>query len=99
MNVVVPPGAPAAVAPTAARLQLRLPDGRALTQTFGAREQLSAVRLYLEINEMKDTPFGLMTTFPRRVFVEEDYDKPLDFLGEDVFFQNKEFHPYTLILH
>lgn len=68
-------------APTSARLQLRLPDGRSVTQAFGAREQLSAVRLFLRLNEMKDTPFNLMTTFPKRVFTEDDYEKPLDILG------------------
>lgn len=26
--------------------------------------------------------FNLMTTFPRKVFSDEDYDKPLDALGK-----------------
>lgn len=72
---------PTKPSPNSARLQLRLPDGRAVTHAFGAREQLSAVRLYLRLNEMKEMPFNLMTTFPKRVFTDEDYEKPLDILG------------------
>lgn len=32
------------------RIQVRLPDGTSLTQTFRAREQLAAVRLYVELH-------------------------------------------------
>lgn len=58
-------------------------NGESLTQTFGIKEQLSAVRLYIELNRTDgdDGSFSLMTTFPRKVFVEDDYDKPLDVLG------------------
>ncbi|XP_077286057.1 UBX domain-containing protein 1 [Arctopsyche grandis] len=82
--IAAPPApamSPTKPSPTSARLQLRLPDGRAVTQAFGAREQLSAVRLFLRLNEMKEMPFNLMTTFPKRVFTDEDYEKPLDILG------------------
>lgn len=27
-------------------------------------------------------PFSMMTNFPKRVFNEEDYEKPLDVLGK-----------------
>jgi len=87
------PAAAAAPPPTAAaaapqnydetRLQIRQTDGKPLVQTFKAKESLSAVRLFVQLNR-KDSPGGpvnLMTTFPRKVFTEEDYDKPLDSLG------------------
>lgn len=61
----------------------RLLSGKALTQSFGAKEPLSAVRLYIEMNRTDgDCPFKLMTSFPKRIFGEEDYDKPLDSLGK-----------------
>lgn len=68
---------------TETRIQIRLLNGESLTQTFGIKEQLSAVRLYIELNRTDGDggPFSLMTTFPRKVFVEDDYDKPLDVLG------------------
>ncbi|CAH0555668.1 unnamed protein product [Brassicogethes aeneus] len=85
--------APVAHAPVAAKtaapvnyeqckIQIRLIDGSTLTQTFGAKEPLSAVRLYVEINR-KDAmePFKLQMSYPRKVFTAEDYDKPLDTLG------------------
>ncbi|XP_077522776.1 UBX domain-containing protein 1-like [Amblyomma americanum] len=64
------------------RLQIRLTNGQTLTQTFGANEELAAVRLYVELNRTDgDQPFTLMTNFPRKVFTEEDYMKPLNALG------------------
>ncbi|KAF6211209.1 hypothetical protein GE061_014324 [Apolygus lucorum] len=65
------------------RLQIRLTDGSSITQSFGVKEQLSAVRLYVEMNrtDNQEGPFSMMTTFPRKVFGEEDYEKPLDVLG------------------
>lgn len=66
-----------------ARLQIRLPSGSQMVQKFGAQEQLAAVRLYIELNRTDGSsdPFELMTTFPKRVFQMEDYDKPLQMLG------------------
>uniref|UniRef100_A0A8C3U6C7 UBX domain protein 1 n=1 Tax=Catharus ustulatus TaxID=91951 RepID=A0A8C3U6C7_CATUS len=76
------------------RIQVRLPDGRALAQSFRAREPLAAVRLFVELH--RDTgstgsagngtgsppePFSLRTAFPRRLFTEEDMEKPLQELG------------------
>ncbi|XP_069821394.1 UBX domain-containing protein 1 [Dendropsophus ebraccatus] len=65
------------------RIQVRLLDGTALSQTFRAREQLAAVRLYVELNWPggAEGPFNLLTSFPRRVFTEEDMEKPLQELG------------------
>lgn len=69
------------------RLQIRLPDGSSLCQTFGAKEPLSAVKVFVEVNRKDDVgQFSLMTTFPRKVFTMEDYEKPLEALGE---FQGK----------
>ncbi len=80
---VVPSSAPTEY--TEARLQIRLPSGSPLVQTFKAKETLSAVRLYVELNRKDGAPQGtqvrLMTSFPRRIFDEEDYEKPLDALG------------------
>ncbi|NXG39859.1 UBXN1 protein, partial [Dromaius novaehollandiae] len=62
--------------------QVRLLDGTSLMQTFKAKEQLAAVRLYVELNRKdSEEPFSLLTTFPRRVFTEEDMEKPLQELG------------------
>lgn len=67
---------------TETRLQLRLTNGQTLTQSFGSKEQLSAVRLFIEMNRTDaNGPFQLMTTFPKKVFTDEDYDTPLDVLG------------------
>ncbi|XP_042202517.1 UBX domain-containing protein 1 isoform X2 [Callorhinchus milii] len=65
------------------RLQIRLLDGSQITQTFRTWEQLAAVRLYVELNQKGAVlePFNLMTSFPRKVFTEEDMEKPLQELG------------------
>ncbi|XP_059055544.1 UBX domain-containing protein 1 [Achroia grisella] len=90
-----PAAAPAPVPPPAAapapkvsyeqaRIQIRLPDGKALAHTFGAKEQLAAVRLYLQMNAQEfaqEDSFKLMTTFPKKIFTTEDYEKPLELLG------------------
>lgn len=64
-------------------LQLRLPSGKTLVQTFGVSEPLAAVRLYVEINRDDGAigQFNLMTSFPRKVYQGDDYDMPLDALG------------------
>ncbi|XP_013421616.1 UBX domain-containing protein 1-A [Lingula anatina] len=64
------------------RLQIRLSNGQALTQSFGVKEPLQAVRLYVDTHRTDgDGPFSLMTTFPRKVFTDEDMEKPLSVLG------------------
>ncbi|XP_050843948.1 UBX domain-containing protein 1 isoform X2 [Serinus canaria] len=60
-------------------------------QSFRAREPLAAVRLFVELHRGPggtgggtggDTePFSLRTAFPRRLFTEEDMEKPLQELG------------------
>nr|CDJ81824.1 Ubiquitin-associated translation elongation factor EF1B and UBX domain containing protein [Haemonchus contortus] len=64
-----------------AMIQVRLPSGQAVRQSFGASEPLSAVRLWLEINHSDGTPFSLLMPFPRKLMTDEDYDKPLKELG------------------
>lgn len=78
--------APAAAAPKkdydSCRLQIRLTNGQALTHSFGSKEELAAVRLYIEMNRTDGHgPFNLMTSFPRKVFSEQDMEKPLFDLG------------------
>lgn len=64
------------------RLQIRLTNGSVLQETFKAKEPLSAVKLYIEMNRTDPAgPFSLMTSFPKKVFDDEDYDKPLHLLG------------------
>lgn len=90
------PQSPAPAAPTATaaatptktaeythtRIQIRNQDGSTLTETFEVKESLAAIRLFIQLKQGgAAVPFNLMTTFPRRVFTEEDYDKPLYLLG------------------
>lgn len=66
---------------TNTRIQIRLQDGSTLTETFGVKEQLSAVKVFIQMKTGIEIPFGLMTSFPRKVFAEDDYEKPLEVLG------------------
>ncbi|KAK3856320.1 hypothetical protein Pcinc_037346 [Petrolisthes cinctipes] len=70
---------------TTTRLQIRLPSGTPMVQEFKAKEALSAVRLWISLNrqdgEPADEPVKLSMSFPRKLFSEEDMDKPLDALG------------------
>jgi len=63
-------------------LQVRLMNGKILKQSFGAKEPLSAVRLFVQLQsgETMDS-FTLMTNFPKRVYNDEDMDTPLAELG------------------
>lgn len=66
------------------RVQIRLPNGTALTETFDKNEQLAAVRLFVQLKQGDEagvTTFGMMTTFPRKVFVDDDYEMTLEQLG------------------
>jgi len=84
---VVAPALAAAPAPkkdyTETRVQIRLPSGAPLVHAFGVKEPLSAVRLYVQMNRT-DGGTGevkLMTSFPKKVFGDEDYDNTLENLG------------------
>ncbi len=64
------------------RIQVRLTDGKTLVEKFKATEQLAAVRLWVETNRTDDKGhFNLMTTFPRKVYTEEDMMRTLKDLG------------------
>lgn len=57
-------------------------DGSTLVETFDAKEQLAAVRLFVQLKlGSGSAPFGLMTSFPRKVFDGEDFDNSLEKLG------------------
>ena len=62
---------------------MRLPSGAPLVHAFGVKEPLSAVRLFVQMNR-QDGGAGevrLMTSFPKKVFVEEDFENTLENLG------------------
>ncbi|CAH0714693.1 unnamed protein product, partial [Brenthis ino] len=66
------------------RIQIRLPDGQTLCQTFGAKEQLAVVRLFVQMNSeefAKNDNFKLLTTFPKKIFTAEEYEMTLELLG------------------
>lgn len=64
-----------------ARIQLRLLDGSTLTESFDAKEQLAAIRLFIQMKQGVDIPFKLMTSFPKKIFTEDDYEQSLSALG------------------
>lgn len=66
---------------TTTKIQIRLPDGQAVTEEFSAKENLAAVKVFIEVNHY-NSPFRLMTAYPRKVFDEADLEKPLAALGE-----------------
>lgn len=70
---------------------MRLHDGSSLTETFDAKEQLAAVRLFLNLKLEPHITFGLMTSFPRKVFTETDYDMTLESLGQFYKYNNFTF--------
>lgn len=63
------------------RIQVRLQDGSTLVETFDVKEQLAAVRLFIQMKIGTEPAFNLMTTFPRKVYTEDDYDQTLESLG------------------
>ena len=57
-------------------LQIRLPDGSNMVQKFKAKEPLSAVRVYVDLNRKDGLasatgPAKLMTNFPKKIFSDE----------------------------
>lgn len=61
-----------------------MPNGTAMTETFDKQEQLAAVRLFVQLKQGDEagvTNFGMMTTFPRKVFGNDDYELTLEQLG------------------
>ena len=64
--------------------QVQLPSGDLIVQTFGVNEPLSAVRLFLQMNQLKESPGDVVLSIvnPKKVFEEEeDYDCSLKDLG------------------
>jgi len=60
------------------RIQVRLTDGKTMVEKFKATEQLANVRLWIENNRTDEkAPFNLMTTFPRKVYTEDDMMRTL----------------------
>jgi len=84
-----PPVTPAPAQPavkkdyTEARLQIRQTNGQALVHSFGVKEPLAAVRLYVEMNRTDGAtgPVKFMTNFPKKVFADDDYENTLENLG------------------
>uniref|UniRef100_U5EYS9 Putative ubiquitin regulatory protein n=1 Tax=Corethrella appendiculata TaxID=1370023 RepID=U5EYS9_9DIPT len=67
---------------TTTKIQIRFFDGSTLTETFDVKEQLAAVRLFIQLKLGAHVPvFGLMTNFPKKVFKDDDFDTPLEKLG------------------
>ncbi|CAG8456884.1 10753_t:CDS:2 [Cetraspora pellucida] len=65
---------------TETRLQIRSPTGAPITQTFQATDTLQIV--YDLVGQHVIGPFQLMTTFPRKVFEENEMQKTLKDLGK-----------------
>lgn len=66
------------------RIQIRMPDGQTMTETFDKNEQLAAVRLFVQLktgDEAGEIPLRMLTTFPRKVFSDDDFDMTLESLG------------------
>ncbi|CRK93402.1 CLUMA_CG006938, isoform A [Clunio marinus] len=66
------------------RIQIRLPNGTTIAETFDKNEQLAAVRLFAQLKQGDEVglmSFGMMTTFPRKVFGADDYEQTLEQLG------------------
>jgi hypothetical protein len=90
-EVVAVPPAPVAVLPPvnhdSCRMAIRLPDGSNIVNTFQAKEQLAAVRLYVQLHRKDPLPPGtLPSNFnlqmpPSPPFSEEDMERPLIDLG------------------
>lgn len=65
---------------TEARLQIRQSNGQAIVHSFGVKEPLAAVRLYVEMNRTDGGagPVKFMTNFPKKVFTDDDYENTLE---------------------
>ncbi|XP_064622494.1 UBX domain-containing protein 1-like [Lineus longissimus] len=64
------------------RIQITLTNGQRIQETFNAKEQLANVRVFVQTKRSDgDAPFRLMTNYPKKVFTDEDMEKPLTELG------------------
>lgn len=67
---------------TSCRLQIRLFGGKTLVHTFMASDSLDKVFQHITaIESGPSVPFALMTSFPRRVFTDEEAGRSLEELG------------------
>ncbi|VDM47500.1 unnamed protein product [Toxocara canis] len=77
---------PAAISSTDTRLQIRLPDGSLIRETFEANEILASVRVWAQMKGEEKGAFRgnieLISPFPRKTFSQDDYAKPLKALGQ-----------------
>lgn len=88
-TTVAPTAPPAAATTTTApaknydstRIQIRLQDGSTLVETFDVKEQLAAVRLFIQMKVGANEVFDLMTSFPRKVYTGDDFENTLQSLG------------------
>nr|KAF6468533.1 UBX domain protein 1 [Rousettus aegyptiacus] len=79
-------GGPEGTGPAAGEGKPILSEEERQEQTFRAREQLAAVRLYVELHRGEEPggcqdPVQLLSGFPRRAFSEADMERPLQELG------------------
>lgn len=59
------------------KIQVRLLNGDVITETFNVNEELSAVRLFVQMKSDTKLPFGLMTPYPKKVFTENNFGETL----------------------
>lgn len=64
------------------RIQIRMLNGETVVQPFGVNEMLAAVRIFVQLNRPDcQFPFTFSTSYPRKVFSDEDMVTPLQQLG------------------
>jgi hypothetical protein len=64
------------------KIQIRLTDGKTMVQTFKAKEQLAAVRLWIQLNRTDDQgDFCLLQPYPRKQYTEDEMMQTLESLG------------------
>lgn len=83
---VAQPPVPSVVDKGTCVIQVRLPNGVKVKETFKSDESLAAVNVWVqlkrdELDPEHNFPFTLMSPFPRRDFTTEDYEKSLKILG------------------
>ncbi|GMT00675.1 hypothetical protein PENTCL1PPCAC_22849, partial [Pristionchus entomophagus] len=65
-----------------ATIQIRLPSGEVIRNTFSAQEELAAVKVWIEITRPElGTNWGLLVPFPRKVMTNDDMGMPLSALS------------------
>ncbi|GMR53706.1 hypothetical protein PMAYCL1PPCAC_23901, partial [Pristionchus mayeri] len=62
-------------------IQVRLPSGEVIRNTFSSQETLAAVRVWIEMAKPELVPFSLLQPFPRKMMSSEDFAAPLSSLS------------------